>query len=48
MGSAERLKQGGLRVWLDEWVIQPGANFSSPRRRASIDRGAVIRAFSTS
>jgi TIR domain len=21
---AERLKQDGLRVWLDEWVIQPG------------------------
>ena len=22
---AERLKQGGLRVWLDAWAIQPGA-----------------------
>jgi hypothetical protein len=22
---AERLKQEGLRVWLDEWMIQPGA-----------------------
>ena len=21
---AERLKGAGLRVWLDEWVIQPG------------------------
>src|ERR1700731_4420070 len=21
---AERLKQAGLRVWFDEWVIQPG------------------------
>ena len=21
---AERLKRDGLRVWLDEWVIQPG------------------------
>jgi hypothetical protein len=20
---AERLKQAGLRVWLDEWIIQP-------------------------
>ena len=21
---AERLREDGLRVWLDEWVIQPG------------------------
>ncbi len=30
---AERLRDDGLKVWLDEWVIQPGAMISREIQR---------------
>ncbi len=36
---AERLKGDGLRVWLDEWVIQPGA--SAGHRKGAFTRSLV-------
>ena len=32
---AERLREDGLRVWLDAWVIQPDSSLS-PRERARV------------
>jgi hypothetical protein len=30
---AERLREGGLRVWLDEWEIKPGESYPHPAMR---------------
>jgi len=37
---AERLRSAGLRVWFDEWVIQPGDG-PSPVGREGVAKGRV-------
>ena len=37
---AERLRAAGLRVWFDEWVIQPGDG-PSPVGRERVAEGRV-------
>jgi hypothetical protein len=37
---AERLRTGGLRLWLDEWVLKTGDNIESPQSKtAKIEEG---------
>jgi hypothetical protein len=38
---AERLKKDGLRVWFDDWEIQPGA--TRPTRSAASSRCGWMR-----
>lgn len=43
---AERLKRDGLRVWLDEWVIQPGESISLPLEQGLESSQTLVLAIS--
>ena len=38
---AERLRQGGVKVWLDEWVLKPGDSIPA-KIEEGLDRSRVL------